>query len=528
MAAAQGPQGGGGTTSNTSNQSQGIELQGIVADGVLGGLPVAEQNQEYFIVFKGVGGTGPEIIEQTAYFIEYLVDSDGNIFKPTENTSALNNLLQNFPIQKPVSVILDNPSNASSNLGGKIELTAVGLQTPILYSQTGSSAGAFTGSLFFKNDPLLGYSPTDSTLAVPNMQAYMIRTASSAAGGGFDFGSFNDFLGGTPAFTSGNARSASLANGKYFTTSSNFSDLQTFEVTLEVSVRLNENATSNDLTLMIFAKKANGNPLLNVPNGGVIGGNSVVLPGFKPNATFLTITTTATLGQGPFPFAPFSNGDFLQAYIQGGGDNELSNLEFESIKFGVASQGSQNPPTSESDGLLQLAGGNAPPFWLTGSNSLYITASEYLSSKYRDVQETSSEIEVIGSTWSNYNLSPIKVPFITKVGDRIRFLYNPALDFHIYDVKDPQDEVDGRLKLKINTILSQSITETNMSNFVLHRTDVSLPKYVILNVDKSSGVVNTTENPFSGVILPQFPSEKLLNNLDSILNKLKVEGILEN
>ena len=113
------------------------------------------------------------------------------------------------------------------------------------------------------------------------------------------------------------------------------------------------------------------------------------------------------------------------------------------------------------------------------------------------------------------------------MGDRIRFLYNPETDFHIYDVKTPIEEPDGKLKLKLNTNLSQSLTETQLSNFVLHRTNQSIPRYVILNVDKIPGV-GSASNPFTGIILPQFPTEKLINNLDAILNKLKVEGVIEN
>ena len=140
----------GGTQGNTTQQTQAIELQGIKADGVLGGLPVAERNQEFFLIFSGVGGTGPEIIGQTAYFIEYLVDSDGNIFKPSENTSALTNLLQNFQINKPVNVVVDDASTTNAIMAGQKQLTAIGVQQPILYSQTGTSAGAFTGSIFFE------------------------------------------------------------------------------------------------------------------------------------------------------------------------------------------------------------------------------------------------------------------------------------------------------------------------------------------------------------------------------------------
>ena len=83
------------------------------------------------------------------------------------------------------------------------------------------------------------------------------------------------------------------------------------------------------------------------------------------------------------------------------------------------------------------------------------------------------------------------------------------------------------VKLKLNTNLSQSLSLTQLSNFVLHRTNKSIPRYVILNIDKVPGV-GSASNPFTGIILPQFPTEKLINNLDTILNKLKVEGIIKN
>ena len=127
---------GGGTQGNTAFSSEEILLEGLEANGILGGLPVAERNQEYFIVFSGVGGTGPEIIGQTAYFIDYLVDSEGNVFKPSENTSALTNLIQNFPINKPVNVVVDNASTANATMAGQHTLTAIGVQQPILYTQT--------------------------------------------------------------------------------------------------------------------------------------------------------------------------------------------------------------------------------------------------------------------------------------------------------------------------------------------------------------------------------------------------------
>ena len=67
--------------------------------------PVAEQNQTYFAYFDGVGGTGPEYIDGTGYFIKYIIDTQGNVVNPEPFTVAdspqsvgLYNLLDNYEI----------------------------------------------------------------------------------------------------------------------------------------------------------------------------------------------------------------------------------------------------------------------------------------------------------------------------------------------------------------------------------------------------------------------------------------------
>ena len=52
--------------------------------------PVAEQNQTYIAYFDGVGGTGPEYIDGTAYFIKYLIDVNGNVVNPEPTDTADN------------------------------------------------------------------------------------------------------------------------------------------------------------------------------------------------------------------------------------------------------------------------------------------------------------------------------------------------------------------------------------------------------------------------------------------------------
>jgi hypothetical protein len=61
----------------------------------------------------------------------------------------------------------------------------------------------------------------------------------------------------------------------------------------------------------------------------------------------------------------------------------------------------------------------------------------------------------------------------------------------------------------------------------LHRVDNTSIKYVILDIAKDPTVDNPS-NPFTGLILPKYPSEKLQRNLEKIVFELKQNGIIEN
>ena len=103
-------------------------------NGALGGLPVVERTSEYFVVYESAGGTGPEIIDETAIFITYLVDENGNVSKPSEDYDSLNNLLQNFEVGKNIIIRNGVASAVNGQIAGKQKVTAIGRQSPLLYS----------------------------------------------------------------------------------------------------------------------------------------------------------------------------------------------------------------------------------------------------------------------------------------------------------------------------------------------------------------------------------------------------------
>jgi predicted secreted protein len=134
--------------------------------------PVAEQNQTLFAYFDGVGGTGPEYIDGTAYFIKYLIDTEGNIVNPEPFTVvdspqavALYNLKDNFEVGKnaTVKLIESDPtvgiSDNSEILQGTHRIAHVGRIVPILVTETGPAKSDYITTMSFIPPPPPGSPP---------------------------------------------------------------------------------------------------------------------------------------------------------------------------------------------------------------------------------------------------------------------------------------------------------------------------------------------------------------------------------
>ena len=123
--------------------------------GTLTALPVAEQNQTYLAYSDGVGGAGPEVIDQTAYFIKYLINTQGEVSNPAPENIALLNLLDNFESGKNARLIKlsDDPSNPPSinadYTQGIHRITYVGRIATILVTETGSGKMEYITTMSF-------------------------------------------------------------------------------------------------------------------------------------------------------------------------------------------------------------------------------------------------------------------------------------------------------------------------------------------------------------------------------------------
>lgn len=465
-------------TQQQYTQQQELEQEEFLlgpVNGVLGGLPVAEQNQDYFLVFKGVGGTGPEIIDNTAYFIQYVVDSDGNVSKPSQGSIARLNTIQNFPTGKTTTVRIDNASGINTQLDGDHTITGLGIQQPILYTQFGIPSSSYTTDISFT---ALGGAPSGSYGAILNFRGLMIITSSTSATPG-DITTYS-VSGSRPDI---GAATLNLNIGTYTVNSSSSLQSITFNPTIGFT-----NNHPSEVRSAAWCITRNGS---DIPSTTAY---LNLLPNESNTSTISYTEPLSNLGGNPV---------YKLKIITGG-----SVIDKDFVQFNISSQ---NPsPTNNTNASSGL--------WITGSStSTWLTASTYLSQNYGNLPN-----ELVNAT--NFGFSPIKTPFLLNPGDRIRFEYNPQKDFIIYEVIEPRAASDALLKIKLSSIVPSN---TILDNFVLHRVDNTSIKYIILDVAKDPTVDNP-ENPFTGIILPKYPSEKLKNNLENILSKLKQEGIIEN
>jgi hypothetical protein len=462
-------------------QEQANHFLGPV-NGALGGLSVAEKNQDYFLLFKDITSTTPEIINQSAWNIEWLVNSNGEVANPNDNSVANSNIIQNFEIGEQVVTLVANATGINAQLLGEHTITGVGTLKNILYSQTGIPSSSFdTGSVVFIEP---GGAPAESTNPVPNVLGSMIvnNNLLSAVGSGvFTLIEGYTVQTQTPSPTLTNFSGGS---GKYFATGSEFIDINS--ITLRVSYNIDNTST--------------GDANINLRIRGLVGGISLTLG----SDIFTVAAGTGVNRSREIPISGINANSTI--YV------EISNnrpITLNSLNFGVI--GSSPAPTPN----IPTTG-----FWATGSDTVitWLTGSSYVSQNYGNIQDTSA----FTAATKTYGLDPIDDIFTPQAGDKIRFEYNPNNVFTIYEVITPSEASDGLLKFKLNRQVPNS---TVLDNFILYRIDSNEPKSIFLNIPKNS-VIGDPENPFKGYIFPKYKTQNLKDNLKSIQRQISNEGLL--
>lgn len=490
------------------------------------GESVVEQYSSYIGVFKGVGSSTPMRIDNSSFFLTYLVDSEGNTFKIADGSSILQDARSNFLDTPMVITRLDQPTQLNENLAGEKSVTSVGTFTPLLYTQIGEGAFDNVSSISLlppgiEPENTSGLNSFLTTLVKSNLETLSDLTTEG------DFEYITDFDYNTPDPEGVDTVTVDLGTPLTGTGSVTFADpfdstnsLTKVRFRVQMTIRSRGNVLGLDpgdsatftlnliqdrggVELAVYRQETR---ILSRPDGSDNGrGGPPPDPGDE-NTWFeqaFYFEDDVNKGGGGFGIEP---GDkFYLKLTRNEGDYFI--VQIKDASFGIISQ---TPPP---DSPPNFDNQNPKGYWETGSN-LVLTASAYLSEQYGNVQRalTSSQ---------DFGFPPIKDPFSVQEGDLIRFQFNEDNRYNIYEVIPPSSPLasGSRLYLKLNRAIPSNI---NANNFVLYRI-VNDGQYVTIDSKK-----NETENTeFTGLIIPKYLNPNFSQNVDNIIQQLKQDGIIE-
>ena len=476
-------------------------------DSGYGTLPAAEQNQTYIAYFNGVAGTSPELIDQTAFFIKYLIDKDGNITKPKSDNISLINLYSNFESGKIATVLPQQATATSANLIGDHIVTDIGTIQPLLITETGSARNNFTptmsfaeyGSLITEGLPSFTFLAKNTGNQVDPGDNYTVEfdTKISDPGNNFD----------------------NTTNYEYVF------DFNTLDYGLEISfqIGLAIQASSMNVAIQVYDGSSWSNipieeflpsspPSSNVNTGAIYSSiyyfvatpsqiNWSGTPGESNVVSFKTTYHYIKTQQ-----FTFYNGYKVRVRLsQFNGTTVVDPIIFGSPTttetfFTLTSNYTSTLQTTSSywDGATYPT--NGVPQWLTASKGL----SAFINNNY---------IQLTPELALSRSFSQIILPADLQPGDYIRFEYDPTKQAKIYNIGNLND---GRTTIQI---LPAIPTGSKLDHFVIYRV-VKDGNYTILNVPRYSGAALT------GFLQPKYISQELKDNFSDIVNKLEADGLL--
>ena len=497
--------------SSILNNGFNAPSQPIIAntlDSGYGALPAAEQNETYFAYFNGIGGTNPEIIDQTAYFIKYIIDDEGNtvnpesIFNPfasAQQNIALNNLIDTFePGKNAVVSLISNDPLLTGNpnddaLVGTYNINHVGRIDTIAVSQTGPNIVNYTASLPF-TPPTSNYANYD--------YSFLAKWASPQILTGSVTGAFVPIKYSNATLNPNLNYDPVTFSYEIPNNTSEFSNPLRFIATLDVAGASTVNTTfdydgytSIDTIPTIFNLRI------------------VTSSAFSPFVYDHVIATSTNIVQTSLssyinvssPFLNFTSGSRIRVEM---------NVTPDSIYY-------TNPPsiyaqnTNNSKFFLQSSYGNiltaSANYWTTGSNNdRYLTASAELTNYYN-----LGYIQQLPPSSSAFGFNNIVSPFKPQAGDYIRFEYNSLKVFNVKNIIT--DSTSSNLVLDLGYPIPAG---TIINNFVLYRI-INDGTYVILDVQKP-----VSGSSFTGIIRPQFISQKLIDSSSIYIQSLVEKGVI--
>lgn len=489
-----------------------------------GFYPSAEKNNTYIVYFDSIGGTGPELIDKTGFFVKYLIDEQGNVTEPSPGSIALNNLKNILTpgIDNTAIVESQNATQTLSNLIGEHSIIDIGTIQPLMITETGSYPTNYIPTMSFAQ-----YGSIILAEGVPNF-TFLIRQPDNQTPSIV----YTDFFVGSDPMVSNTIRYSSIVSdnvrwdGDYGTDENgyrygayvfneNTGDYNTdvsFTFKLAVTryspmfspsaiyLQIQYCPTADDPTVAANWQRL---PSINISTTNGVAPSSNYGQPIPNDELQTTISTFNTyyLGMRSNP-KQFSNGDRVRfrVWIQA----DVANV----VLYGLnSSQWTTITATTNYSGELQTTSSYWDgATWPTDGSPQYLTASIGLSGFINN-----NMVQITPTASLSMSFSQIIFPANLQPGDNIRFEYDPTKYSKIYDVSTLDD---GRTVLKINPAIP---TGSKLDHFVVYRI-VDDGNYVILDVKKEA--VGT----MSGFLKPKYISKTLTNNLPNIIDTLKKNG----
>jgi hypothetical protein len=482
-----------------------------------GAFSAAEKNQTYFAYFSSVGGTGPELIDQTAYFLKYLIDAQGNVVTPQPNSIDTLNMLQNFEPGKTVNVTSLEGTTLFSSLLGTKTITDIGRIETILTTETGSGRIDYIRTMSFsQGGTSLQTTPTpDYTFSAKKVTSSTVTDTT-----------WTDL----PFALELSDPSGSYDSSTYtYAFSTNTYDYST-KVIFKTSVLINGLSDSENFYLQII--KSTDNFLTSQSL-------ELTLPPI-PNSSYYTNTNTPTQyissdAEGSFYTAngELSNTGYMN-YIasipqvfESGSKVKVRYKVGTNTGTGTASVTilGSSPNTLNTSFLATTNYSNTleitSSYWLgalnfpTSSNAIQGLVATLPFSNVLNPQSTFTQITPTASLALGFN-SITSLSHILP-GDYIRFEYDKTKQSKVYNV---QSIPGGYVYLEINPpVPSGSI----LDHFTVYRINPNAGNQIILNIKKPEG---TTGASLTGFLKPQYMSKELEDNFTTIIQKLAAEGTI--
>jgi len=542
--------------------------------------PVAEQNQTYFAYWNGIGGSRPEYMNGSSYFIKYLIDINGNVINPepyTETTNidavALHNLKANFEIGKRATVKLIEPdptqisAPSANSLKGTHTIAHVGRIIPILVTETGENRPDYITTMSF------GPSTTQTVVNVvtPARITSPVTTNYQYTGGEYTIqGEWQETIFDTEYSTTSPAwQNVDDSTKKILSSSAETGTRIRFKIDMYLEETWNANNGNNWVEIGITKNTADVSALMSIwssfasfltQEGDITSFSSFSNTGrlYRPsNLSPNGFDSLINDGQGGVwttgwsKYFDYDADDDFGIFVRA---NDGSNNREVKVK-GLADNRAQTifsiqqeipagitPATTEAALINRVNATTSSYFarldnYPNSDNGGYsiLTLSPGLTSMYN-----TGYSQNIDPTSITFGFSPITEPFNSlKPGDFIRFEYNKSQTYTIFSIDPTSRNIGSDVESVIDLYVTPSLSNMrstpaynyntidnfyiNLNHFQIYRV-LNDGLYVTLNVTPDWGPGG---NAVTGLLIPEFISQELSEKLETLIKDLTQKEIIQ-